>query len=221
MKLGRFIQAAVIVAAAFMLVATASASSILWNDNGSGTKFTSFTGGTITGAGLILTYTSGSEVFTLTFAPNPGSSNSNASGSNVNYGDFILACTSCTTAVTFPAFSFNLVVDDLDAGSGVGTFTGTSSAASVSATSSAINITWLPTQIGPFTGHATSGNFGPDYFLYPSNGSTGIVAPNSNGGDTTIQGPVYNNGTTPEPATMAMVGGLLLGLGALARKRRA
>ena len=222
MKLGRIMQATLIVVAAFMLVGSASASSILWNDNGTGTEFTSFVGGSISTNGLVLTFLASGETFTLTFVPNPSSANSNATGSNVDYGDFILSTASTsTTAVTFPAFSFNLVVDDLDGTGGTGIFTGSSVAASVSYSSSSINITWSPGQVGPGTSGASTGTFGVDYFIYPSNGKTGIVAPNSNGGDTTIQGTVYNNDAIPEPATMAMVGGLLLGLGGLARKRRA
>jgi hypothetical protein len=48
-----------------------------------------------------------------------------------------------------------------------------------------------------------------------------IVAPNSGTppGDTSIQGTVSST-LVPEPATMAMVGGLFVGLAALARKRR-
>ena len=75
-------------------------------------------------------------------------------------------------------------------------------------------------QLGPAGAGALTGNFGPTFFIITS--PTGIVAPNSGTpqGDTTVQGFVSST-AVPEPATMAMVGGLLIGLAALARKRRA
>jgi hypothetical protein len=227
MKLGRVIQAAVVVMAAFLSVASAKASTIQWFDNTTGvggTEFTSFTaaGGTtstIIDGGMELSVVEGSETATLLFVPNPSSDISNATGSNTTYGDFELACTPspCGTNVSFGAFTIHLVVHDIT-DTAVGLFTGTSTGGQVSQTNSTINVSWSPAQIGPGTSGATSGSFGTDYFTYPSSGLSQVVSPSS-GGDTSIQGTV-NTSTVPEPATLAMAGGLLIGLAGLARKRR-
>lgn len=225
MRFGHIIKAAVIVLAAFMLVASASASTINWNDNGAGTVFTSYAGYTLLLSGTELSYTSGSTNVLLHFVANSNPNNANASGSNVSYGDFWLSCTNCATGVTLPAFTFHLVVNELTSNGlttlGSGVFTGTSTGGAVSASGSSVQVSWTPTQLGTGTNNALSGNFGTDYFTYPSSGLTLIVAPNSNGGDTTIQGIVNDTTASPEPATMALAGSLLIGLAALARKRRA
>jgi hypothetical protein len=83
-----------------------------------------------------------------------------------------------------------------------------------------MDVNWSPTQVGPGTTNATGGtNFSTTFFTVPN--MTLIVAPNSGTppGDTSIQGTVSST-LVPEPATMAMVGGLFVGLAALARKRR-
>jgi hypothetical protein len=226
MKLGRIIQAAMVVVAAFALVATASASGITITYEtdlpaGGYSYITQFGGA----GGLVLD--SSDNLASLTFAPDgpTGASADVGMPGNINYGEFTLECDTCTDkgapsaiGATFGGFTFDLyVLDSTD--NAVDEFIGTSSGGTIYYDNSAIDITWTTAQIGP--GPASSngaGNFQTTFFTV---GSTPIVAPNSGGGVTTVQGELGDEGSIPEPATMAMVGGLLIGLGALARKRRA
>jgi hypothetical protein len=215
MTIRRFVQAAAITAVAiFIMAASASASTITWNTNSAGTAFVSTTGGTITGGGLVLESNGGTSS-ELTFTPN--ASSTNTPPTNVDFGDFLLTCSSCGTA-TFGAFTIHLVINDTTDGA-FGTFTGSSTGGTVTSSSSTISISWTPLQLGPGTSGATSGNFGNTYFEVPN--LTLVVAPNSGTpqGDTSIQG-VVTSTLVPEPATLAMSGGALIGLALLARKRR-
>jgi len=220
MKLGRLIQFALIAAAVLLLAASASASTINYPTNSASTVFVTGAG-TITDSGLELESNSGVAA-TLTFTPNTTS----AVGvpSNIDLGDFLLVCSTCTTQAAgtgeavFGAFTFDLVVDDTTDGA-TGKYVGTSSGGDVYSDESTISISWSPLVLGPGTTNALTGSFGPTSFTISS--PTLIVAPNSGTppGDTTVQGAV-NSTLIPEPATMAMVGGLFVGLAALARKRR-
>jgi hypothetical protein len=235
MKLGRIIQFALIAAAVLMLAATASASSITFNTNqnpGCGgafdcTEFYSVTGAIVSGADLVLT--SGSGAGTATITLDPQASSLAGSGSNISYGEIQSACTAgCSPSVggTFGSFSVELFVQDTINSNGTGSlpatleFIGTSPGGTITSDSSNVTITWQPpTTVGPGTsGGVLSGNLGTTDFTI--NATTPIVDPVTNGGSTSVQGTV-NDTSLPEPATMAMVGGLLIGLAALARKRRA
>ena len=214
MKTKRLIQAALIAAVVLITVASASASTITWNTN-TGSAFISGTG-TIIGGGLILESNGGTSS-EITFTPNVSSTN--VTPTNVDFGDFLVSCVSCGTA-TYGAFTIDLVIDDTTDGA-FGHFVGTSAGGTVTATSSTLSISWTPLQLGPGTSNASSGNFGLTFFEVPN--LSLLVAPNSGTppGDTSIQGIVTAVGATPEPTTLAMVGGLFIGLAALARKRRA
>jgi hypothetical protein len=214
MKLGRLLQIALIAAAVLIMAASASASTITWNTN-TGSQFAS--GGTIIGGGLILESVGGTSS-ELTFTPNVSSTN--VLPTNVDFGDFLITCGTGCTSATYNAFTFDLVIDDTTDGA-FGTFVGTSAGGTVTPTSSTISILWSPLTLGPGTNGASSGSFLNTIFNVPN--LTLVVAPNSGSpaGDTSIQGVVTGVGITPEPATMAMAGSLLLGLAALARKRRA
>jgi hypothetical protein len=204
------------VAALLLTIPAASASTIIsYTTNSIGTGFS--------GSGLVLNSTAG-QAATLTFTPNTTSNT--GVPSNIDLGDFVLVCTGCTSAqtTTFGSFTFNLVVNDTT-DNAFGQFVGTSSGGIVSSNSSTVQVNWTsptPLTLGGGTSHATSGNFGNTVFSIPSPVSL-IVAPNSGSpaGDTTIQGQITSaSSVTPEPATFGMIGGSLLGLGLLRKKKR-
>jgi len=211
MQIGRILQAASIVGVGlFMMAASVSATTITFNTNGSGTGFS--------GTSLTLNDSSGAAA-TLTFIPDGDTSS--GVPSNVNFGNFTLVCATCSTQAigtgsVFGGFTFDLIIDDVTDGA-TGRFVGTSSGGSVWSDVSQITINWAPLSLGPGTNNVLSGNFGSTIFGTTS--FTGIVAPNSGAvhGQSTIQGTV-NSTAVPEPATFAILGGSLLGLGLLRRK---
>lgn len=219
MKIGRLVQAAWITGSAFFMMTASASANVIYSTNGASTMFLS--GGVITNSGLTLN-SSGGAAATLTYQPNI---NSNTGvPSNVNYGDFLLTCPSCTTqnlggGAVFGLFAFDLeIIDQTDGATGI--FHGTSSGQTVFSDVSTITISWTPLQLGPGGSNALSGSFGPTVFQITS--PTGIVAPNSGTppGDTTVQGHVDSQASgVPEPATFGLIGGALLGLGLLSRKR--
>jgi hypothetical protein len=223
MTIRRIVPALGITAAAlFLMIATASASTITYSTN---SALTIFVGGTD-----VFSSTGGSAA-TLTFTPNLSSTS--GTPSNINYGDFLLACPTCGTQTSglgthFNAFTFDLVV--IDTTDNVqGEFIGTSTGGSVWSDVSQISVTWLPLQLGPGTSGVLAGlgpTFNTTYFTIST--PTLIVAPNSGCtsgtsgpgcGDTTVQGTVNEASGTPEPTTFLLLGSALLGLGVLRRKR--
>ena len=146
----------------------------------------------------------------------------NAVPGNVNFGNFTLACASCSTQAggfgsNFGAFTFDVVVTDVTDGA-TGIFVGSAASGSVFLDASTITINWLPLQLGPGTSNATSGNFGPTSFQTVV--QTKIVNPLSGAqiGSTTVQGNISSS-AIPEPATLSLVGGALLGFGLLRRRK--
>jgi len=199
------------VAALFMMAVSASASTVSYTTNASGTEFTS-------DSSLTLHQTSG-DAATIVFTPNTTSNT--GVPSFINLGDFEITCASCTTSsdAVFGAFTFDLVIDDTTDGA-TGEFVGSSSGGTVYSNSSTVSINWVPLILGPGTTHALTGNFGTTEFTTTT--VTNLAAPNSGTppGDTTVQGGVTSS-ALPEPATLSLVcGGLLLGFGVLRRRRR-
>jgi hypothetical protein len=219
MQIGnRFKTALLTGAAGLVMAASASATQITYNTNTAGTEFTASTGGTITDGGLKLSDSSG-DAATLTYEANAGGTASTPS--NIDFGNFVLACATCTTSVggSFGAFTFDVIVDDTT-DVATGEFIGTSTGGSFTSNSSTITIDWStlsqpPTQLGPGTFNTLTGNFGPTIFTV--NATTGIVAPNSGDvpGESTVQGSIAS---TPEPATFTLIGGSLIALASVRRK---
>lgn len=216
MKLGRVVQAAAISGVAiFIMAANASAATITFNTTATGAAGTGFN----SSGNLSLSQSSGAAA-TLAFVADPNASVGIPSG--VNFGNFTLACATCTVlsggvGANFGAFTFNMVITDLTDGA-TGTFTGTSNGGSVFLDQSTIVIAWAPSQIGTGTNHASSGNFGSTFFTVTP--FTIIVNPTSGAqiGSTTVQGALGGASGVPEPATMSLVGGALLGLALLRRQ---
>ena len=214
MTIGRLVQRAWITGVAvFMMAASASAATVTYSTNASGTGFS--------GTSLTQNNASG-QAATLTFIPDVNI----ATGvpSNVNFGNFTLVCPSCSTQALgsgsfFNPFAFNLIITDVSDG-GTGMFVGSSTGGSVWSDVSQITINWAPLQLGPGANNAYTGNFGSTIFT--TTVFTAIVAPNSGEvpGQSTIQGHVDSN-AVPEPATLSLVGGALFGLGVLRRRRLA
>ena len=188
--------------AAFVMASSAGAATINYSTTGLGPlTSTGFGGGTST----------------LVFTGNPGASS--GTPSIVNLGDFELVCTDCSTSVSGTAGatyaagqSFQLNISDTT-DSATGHFTGTLSGGTVFSDSSPLMITWDGFVVD-------SGNFQSTVFTVFS--PTPLAAPNSGSpaGDTTVQGHIDASvSSVPEPATYSLVGGALVSLGLLRRKK--
>ena len=203
MNIRRIMQYAFLMGvAAFIMAASATAATINYSTTGLGSlTSTGFGGGSST----------------LVFTGNPGASS--GTPSIINYGDFELVCTACSTSVagtagaTYAAgqtFQLN-ITDTTD--SATGHFTGTLNGGTVFSNVSPLMITWSPFVVD-------SGNFQSTIFTIFS--PTPLAAPNSGSpaGDTTVQGHIDASvSSVPEPATLSLVGGALLGLFTLRRKK--
>lgn len=192
-----------------VMAASAYASSISYTTNSPLTEF-------VAGINSLTLNSTAGQAGTITFEPN--TSSTSGVPSNIDLGDFIMACPTCTTnqSTIFGAFTFDLLVDDTTDGA-TGEFVGTSTGGTVSSSSSTVQVNWqTPLFMGPGTINSMTGNFGTTIFDMVSPTSL-IVAPNSGAipGDTTIQGQLS---ATPEPAALSMIGGALLAFGFLRRK---
>ena len=218
MKIKRLIQGSCITGAiVFLTAASARAGDITYTTNSVGTEF-------VGGVNSLTLDSSLGDGATLTFVPN--STSTTGLPSNLDLGDFLLVCPTCTGAQTtiFPMFTFDLVVDDTTDGA-TGEFIGSSTGGTVSANSSTIEIGWTTApvnslQLGPGASNALGGNFGFTIFDKVTN-ITSVVAPNSGSpeGDTTVQGQVRSSSAAPEPATFGLIGAGLLSIGFIRRRR--
>lgn len=216
MQIRPVIQAASLFTVAVMMAASASATTITFNTSATGTGGSGFNGAN----SLSLNSTTGAA--TLAFETRGNSSPAVPSG--INFGIFDLSCPNCTTqgatsavGATFGAFTFDLVITDVTDGA-TGVFIGTSAGGSVFLDQSTVKITWTPTQLGTGTNNAKSGNFASTFFTITP--FTIIVNPTSgaNPGQTTVQGGI-DASAVPEPATLGLMGGALLGLVWMRRRK--
>ena len=206
--------AAVSAIAIFAMAADANAGTITYSTNAAGTEFVSPT------TGLTLDSSSGLSA-TLTFQPDANTIT--GTPSNINFGIFTLECIPCLTdqvdSAEFSAFTFDLVITDSTDGA-TGEFVGSSTGGAVAFNASTLTINWSPLQIGDGTSGALTGNFQTTFFAITP--TSRIVAPNSgaNTGETTVQGGIdsaVSISSVPEPGTLALMGGALIGLGLLRR----
>ena len=212
MPLRRLFHAASITGVAvFMMVASASAATVTYNTNAAGTGFG--------GSSLTLNNSTG-QAATLTYIPDINITTGVLS--NVNFGNLTLVCGTCSTQAIgrgsfFNSFTFDLIITDVTDGA-TGQVVDTSTGGQVFSDVSQVTVNWAPLLLGPGANNATSGDFGPTIFT--TTVFTGIVAPKSAAvpGQSTVQGFV-NSSAVPEPVTLSLVGGALLGLGMLRRKR--
>ncbi len=201
------------------LATRARGNTITYNTNALGTGF----GGT----SLQLANSSGAAA-TLTYMPN--ANGDTGVPSNINFGVFALLCPNCSTqellvGSTFDGFAFELIVTDLTHNA-TGRFIGFSMGGTVFSNVSQIDIYWSPPEIGPGTTNAASGNFSSTIFQITDR--TRIVAPNSGRipGQTTVDGTILSQSDfpitaeIPEPATIGLVGAMLLGLRFWGRRRQ-
>ena len=198
--------------ALFVFSASLCGSVITYSTNVPGTGFG--------GNGLVLNDSSGVSA-TLVFIPDANITT--GVPSNVNFGNFTLTCSSCSTQAVgagafFAQFTFDLVLTDVSDGAS-GKFVGTSTGGLLYSDASNLTINWAPLQIGPGLSNSIGGSFGLTEFS--TTVFTGIVAPNSGAvpGQSTVQGYV-SSASAPEPATLfTALGALLLGLGIFSRQR--
>jgi len=198
-------------AATLLISGSAYANTITFSTNDSNTGFNG-------GTSLVINQSLGAPA-TLTFLPEANS----VTGvpSNVNFGIFALVCQDCSSQAQgagsfFDAFTFDLILTDAT-NNASGKFVGTSTGGTVFSDVSQLTVNWAPLVLGPGNNNVLSGDFGTTTFS--TTVFTGIVAPNSGSvpGQSTVQGFVADT-AIPEPATLSMVGGLLLAFGLLRRK---
>ena len=213
MRMRRLVQAASITGVAlFVMAASATAFPITFNTSAAGTGF-----GLNGIGGLTLNNTSGVAA-TLKFTPNPN--DVQGGPTNISLGSFTLTCATCGAAnvglsSTFGAFTLEMILTDVT-DVATGKFIGTSTGGTVFAGVSPIDVYWAPLQLGPAGNNALTGSFGPSIFR--TTVYTGVVAPNNNGGVSTVQGSLVSS-AIPEPATLGLVGAALLCLGMVSRKK--
>lgn len=141
-----------------------------------------------------------------------GSTNVSPTPSGISFGDFITSGTPATSAGSPFSGNFTLNVFQTAPTGGSGSFVGAVSGTLFSTGSQTF---WVPT--GPLTFNAGIST----YTLFaqsttPAGPGYTIVAPNSNEGQTTLQGYVV----TPEPSSMALLGTGLVGLVPMIRRRK-
>jgi hypothetical protein len=177
-----------------------------------------FNGGAFSTSSISTPLVNNGDTLTLTFTPTEPAG-AVASPTNTAWGSLFLGITG-NNAATFDFSTVTLVLHLIDTATGgfvteTGTFTGTFSVtANQGNPQSTGNIAWSP------TGTQNVGGLSTTTFTTDSSDPIGnILSPTA--AATTVNGTVATLLAAPEPGTLGLLGASLLGLGLIARKRRA
>jgi len=205
----RFVRNVVLTA---IFGATLHATTVQYNTTGS------FAGGFATSVSDFVNFTDGTGgIATITFDFDlSDSATSTGSPTSANFGTFVATVNNSDT-ITIPLTAFTLTINQTSPGSNDGplVISGFLSSGTISQGSSTVSVTFSP----------NSGNI--DDTTVPGTASyalnTASILPQTSGSSTltgTVTYTAQGEGEAPEPATFALMGGGLMALGLVARRKR-